>query len=118
MGLWKCVRISRGGPEVSHLFFADDLILFGQASIAQAKIITDYLETFCDLSRQQVSYSKSRIYSANNINVREARSIDRVCGSPLTNDLGKYLGVPLIHGRITNQTYRDLVAKTQKRLAS
>ncbi|KAK3183221.1 hypothetical protein Dsin_030507 [Dipteronia sinensis] len=48
----------------------------------------------------------------------DARRIARVCGSPLTNNLGKYLGVPLIHRRVSNQTYSDLVEKTQKRLAA
>ena len=39
-------------------------------------------------------------------------------GSPLTKDFGKYLGVPLIHTRVTNHTYRDLMEKIQKRLAA
>ncbi|KAK3183231.1 hypothetical protein Dsin_030517 [Dipteronia sinensis] len=46
-GTWKSVRISRGGPEVSHLFFADDLILFGQVTTSQTEIMENCLDTFC-----------------------------------------------------------------------
>ncbi|KAK1584321.1 hypothetical protein Q3G72_031946 [Acer saccharum] len=118
VGLWKSVKISRGGPEVSHLFFADDLILFGQASITQAETMRECLDTFCEFSGQQVSFPKSRVFCSNNIREGAARAIARVCGSPITHDLGNYLGVPLIHSRVTNQTYRDLVEKTQRRLAA
>ncbi|KAK3205341.1 hypothetical protein Dsin_019387 [Dipteronia sinensis] len=34
-GYWKCVKVSRGGPPISHLFFADDFILFGQGSVTK-----------------------------------------------------------------------------------
>lgn len=34
-GSWKAVRLSRNGPLISHLFFADDLVLFVEASIDQ-----------------------------------------------------------------------------------
>ncbi|KAK3219643.1 hypothetical protein Dsin_013613 [Dipteronia sinensis] len=39
-GSWKPVKISRG-PAISHIFFADDLILFGQASLQQAEVMKD-----------------------------------------------------------------------------
>lgn len=39
-------------------------------------------------------------------------------GSPITKNLGNYLGVPLIHGKITKNTYKDIFVKSQKRLAS
>ncbi|KAL5760892.1 hypothetical protein ACOSQ2_019730 [Xanthoceras sorbifolium] len=53
-GEWRSIKLSRGGPEVSHLFFADDLILFGQASSRQAKVMKHCLDTFCRCSGQQV----------------------------------------------------------------
>ena len=76
------------------------------------------LDEFCNLSGQQVSFAKSRISCSNNITEAEARRIVSMCGSPLTKNLGKYLGVPLIHGRVNNHTYYELVDKTQKRLAA
>lgn len=47
-----------------------------------------------------------------------AKNISAICGSPLTSDLGKYLGMPPIHSRVSKQTYVELVDKVQSRLAS
>ncbi|KAK3192936.1 hypothetical protein Dsin_024246 [Dipteronia sinensis] len=117
-GTWKSVRIFRDGPKVSHIFFADNLILFGQATTSQAEIMENYLDTFCKISGQQISFTKSRVLCSSNMKERDTIRIAQVCGSPLTDNLGKYLGVPLIHRRVSNQTYSDLVEKTQKRLAA
>ncbi|KAK0605740.1 hypothetical protein LWI29_030217 [Acer saccharum] len=118
VGDWKPIRISRGGPAISHLFFADDLILFGHASVQQANIMKECLDVFCDLSGQQVSFPKSRVHCSKNVTDHISRALAATCGSPITNDLGNYLGVPLIHGRITKGTYAEIVEKTHKRLAS
>ncbi|KAK0580349.1 hypothetical protein LWI29_000920 [Acer saccharum] len=117
-GIWKPVTVSRGGPEISHLFFADDLILFGQASVRQAEIMRECMDTFCDLSGQQVSFPKSRVLCSGNINRKSAKIMADICGSPITSNLGNYLGVPLIHSRITKSTYKEILEKSQQRLAS
>ena len=49
-GRWKPVRLSRNGPRLSHLFFADDLILFAKVPVDQIKTVMECLELFCDLS--------------------------------------------------------------------
>lgn len=56
---WKPIRASRGGPLLSNLFFADDIILFAEASVDQANIIHDCLTRFCNASGQKVSLPKS-----------------------------------------------------------
>ncbi|CAL2267139.1 unnamed protein product [Prunus armeniaca] len=78
---WKPVQICQSGPVISHLFFADDLILFGEASVNQATVMKKCLYDFCRLFGQ--------------------KDIATICGSPLSTCLGKYLGVPLIHTQVT-----------------
>ena len=38
-------------------------------------------------------------------------------GVTVTNDLGRYLGVPIISGRITKQTYSYIVNKIKKKIS-
>lgn len=47
---WKPIRASRGGPLLSNLFFADDIILFAEASLDQENVIHDCLDRFCNAS--------------------------------------------------------------------
>ncbi|KAK3212015.1 hypothetical protein Dsin_016721 [Dipteronia sinensis] len=63
----------------------------------------------------QVNYSKSRVFCSNNVKEGDARCIANACGSPLTKNLGKYLGVLFIPGRVTNETYTDVIEKVQQR---
>jgi hypothetical protein len=66
-GRWKTMRAGRNGPLVSHLMFADDLLLFGEASTNQMKCVTDILSLFCRLSGQQVSQEKTSIIFSKNV---------------------------------------------------
>ncbi|EEF35502.1 conserved hypothetical protein [Ricinus communis] len=38
---WKPLRLGRRGPPILHLLFADDLLLFVEASIDQAKVVKE-----------------------------------------------------------------------------
>lgn len=46
-GKWKVVKAARAAPRVSHLMFADDLLLFSEAIMEQAKIVKGILQDFC-----------------------------------------------------------------------
>ncbi|GAU38532.1 hypothetical protein TSUD_320040 [Trifolium subterraneum] len=54
-GAWRGIQAGRNGPMVSHLMFADDLLLFGEATEAQMQCVTTILNTFCGLSGQEAN---------------------------------------------------------------
>lgn len=45
-GRWKPIHLSRGGVGISHLFFADDLMLFGEASESQTWRLIECMNRF------------------------------------------------------------------------
>ena len=49
-GLWKPVKVSRSGPSFSHLFFADDLVLFAKATPENCEVVKEVLDMFCKAS--------------------------------------------------------------------
>ena len=65
--LWQPVKASQSGPAFSHLFFANDLILFAKADWVNCAAIKDVLDTFCSISGQIVSEAKSRVYFSPNV---------------------------------------------------
>ena len=94
---WVPMKASKENVEVSHLFFADDLMLFAKANESGAKTIKEVLTKFCDESGQLVSIDKSRVYFLPNIHEGIKDTICTSLGIQATNCLGKYLGMPLKH---------------------
>ncbi|KAH0977195.1 hypothetical protein GBA52_026914 [Prunus armeniaca] len=97
--LWKPIKTSRNSPSVSHLFFADDLVLFAEATPCQARVMKDCLDLFCSASGQTVNFAKSAIFCSPNTCKMVAKEIGAICGSPITEDLGKYLGFAVNLGK-------------------
>lgn len=114
---WKPISISQGGPKLSHICFADDLILFAEASVAQIRVIRKVIERFCVASGQKVSLDKSKIFFSENVHRDLAKQISDESGIKSTKDLGKYLGLPILHKRINKDTISEVIERVTSRLA-
>ena len=99
------------------MFFADDLVLFTEASMEQVVLLEQVFQTFCDSSRQKISKEKSVIYVSHNVKHDKAKALGDGMGVVVTKDLGRYLGVPNINGRVTKRTYGYIVDKMRKRIS-
>ncbi|XP_019157963.1 PREDICTED: uncharacterized protein LOC109154684 [Ipomoea nil] len=91
-GRWKPYKVARGGSDISHLFFADDLILFGEASEQQLRSILSVVD-------------------------KVKRRLGEVAGIPVSDNMGKYLGIPILHKRVSKDSFAYILEKMKKRLS-
>ncbi|KAL0416872.1 UNVERIFIED_CONTAM: hypothetical protein Slati_3519100 [Sesamum latifolium] len=68
-GAIRGVWVSRNGPRVSHLLFADGTLIFCDANREAIQVVRDLLATFEDGSGLQINYQKSAIVFSRNVPV-------------------------------------------------
>lgn len=117
-GSWHPIRIAKEGMNISHLFFADDILLFCQASRDQLHIVSETLKDFCEASGMRVNLDKSRMCCSKTVAHATQESFSSIMGFRRASNLGKYLGIPLIKGRVTRDVFLPILDKVNARLAS
>ncbi len=56
------LSISRGGPQLTHIFFVDDSVLFCRPNMQKCNAILEILRKYEKASRQQVNQDKTIIF--------------------------------------------------------
>lgn len=116
-GRWKPLKTSQNSPYISHLFFVDDLLLFGEASSEQAQCMKIILADFYNISGQCVNLAKLSICFSANTSRGVRHSISTAAQVPIAEELEVYLGVPCLHKRVNHSTYDNIVMKVRSKLA-
>lgn len=84
---------------ITHLFFADDNILFGKATMEGVMLMKAVVNEYESISRQLVNFKKLLIYFSKNAQDEIKGQTGRVLGVRISNNLEKYLGLPTMVGR-------------------
>jgi hypothetical protein len=115
-GRLKGLQTSRLGPWVSHLFFADDSLLFGKASLAESREFMAILQLYEASSGQQLNREKTAIFFSPNTSPATRKSIQDFWGSSGVQNFDKYLGLPALIGRSKRAIFNGLKERIVCRL--
>lgn len=115
---WMPIQISRNGPCISHLIFADDVLLFAKARVSQAKVIKKVLDDFCAMSGLKISLQKSKMSASAGVPRAKRNRLMQVTQMVFTSNLQKYLGFKLYHGRVKKDDFSDVMDRVAFKLAS
>lgn len=97
--------------------FLEDLLLFAEASCDQATVIHEVLYSFCDISDENVNNKKTQFFFSYNVKSADVNRIGPTLGFSITKDLGKYLGMPILHSRVNKATYQGILERAENCLS-
>ncbi|XP_019179252.1 PREDICTED: uncharacterized protein LOC109174470 [Ipomoea nil] len=118
MGDFHGLRVARGAPALSHLFFADDSLLFFKANVQEAGVIRRCLTLYEELSGQTINYHKSNICFSRNTQLADRNVVTAVFGVQQAANFGKYLGFPTFVGRNKRAVFAYIGDKVRQRIGS
>ncbi|KAA3469444.1 reverse transcriptase [Gossypium australe] len=93
-GFIKGAKASRQGPAISHLLFADDCIIFGEASHKGATVLKEILQEYESCSGQCMNFTKSIVFFSPNSTKEDKAMVSQLLGVKIATNPEKYLGLP------------------------
>ena len=115
-GYIRGVAICRNGPKVSHLFFANDSVLFCNAKEEECQKILDIPSIYERGSGQKINREKTNTFFSSNTPHEVQVQIQQVFGVPAIRHFEKYLGLPALVGRAKKQSFIYIKERVWKKL--
>ncbi|GFZ16285.1 hypothetical protein Acr_25g0006940 [Actinidia rufa] len=106
-----------GGLKISHLAYADDLVLFSRGDPTSVSLIMDKLNHFGDCSGLSINLTKSSFYLAGVSNT-DIEIIKGVTGFSQGSFPFRYLGIPVADSRLNIAQYSPLIDKISYNLSA
>ncbi|XP_027109391.2 uncharacterized protein [Coffea arabica] len=108
------MRISRSGPSITHLFFADDSLIFCKADKRQAEEVRRILKIYEHGSRQVINMEKFSVFFSRNVEQNDQREIYSCLEHIKVVKQGKYLGLPMVITNTNDQIFGFIREKCNK----
>ncbi|XP_059440565.1 uncharacterized protein LOC132173020 [Corylus avellana] len=108
LGLLHGIKMARRCPTISHLLFADDVIIFSKANESEARVILKCLNTYSSWSGQHINISKSAMFFSRNCSSNAKNAVKGILHLALIPSRAKYLGIPLFMHRRKKDSFIEL----------
>lgn len=116
--LWVSAFPKKQIMDITHLMYADDVILFTKCSHQGLTSIQSVIHTFCQATGQFVNYSKSSLIFSKSATPLHKQAVCSFLQIPeASNDL-IYLGMRLPFGRSKSQLFQYLISRIRKKTES
>ena len=102
---------------VTHVMYADDIVLFAKAMRNDAEILTTCLDRYCDWSGQSINRSKSGIFFSKHTYSSSRRAIKHQFQMRNLKKEAIYLGAPLFLTRSPSKDFKFLQEKLKVKLS-
>ncbi|XP_042003910.1 uncharacterized protein LOC121752872 [Salvia splendens] len=109
-------KATRGSIEISHLAYADDIIIFTQAAVNPLRRLRGCLDHYAEVSGQQINLDKSNFYIAD-ANEGWTNTIQSEGGFSRGSFPFLYLGVPIYRGVKRTSMFLFLREKISARIS-
>ena len=114
-GVLKGIKSSQHGFWVSHLLFANDSLLFCQATMEEGQRLLQFLEQYEVASGQAINRQKTTLFFSKNTK-QEVESLKQLFGARIMTECERYLGLPMATGKSKVNTFKNLQEKITKRV--
>ncbi|KAL5555386.1 hypothetical protein UlMin_037622 [Ulmus minor] len=115
-GQLQGMRCSTNGPTISHLFFADDSLLFVVATPASCYAIKEILLQYETASGQLVNYSKSAVCFGPSISEEDSGRMVAILGVTQVKCHEHYLGLPCFSGKNRSKLFASIKDRVWNKL--
>ncbi|KAL5541281.1 hypothetical protein UlMin_042503 [Ulmus minor] len=115
-GQLQGMRCGTNGPTISHLFFADDSLLFLEASPASCYAIKEILLQYEKASGQLVNYSKSAVCFGPGISEEDIGRMVDTLGVAQVKCHEHYLGLPCFSGKNKSKLFASIKDRVWNKL--
>lgn len=88
------ISIARASPKISHLFFADDSLVFLKAATVDFGLFKSILQDYEKESGQSVNLGKSSVFFSPNVPGDRKRYLCNMLSMKVSGSLRFYLGLP------------------------
>lgn len=111
-------KASRNAPLISHMFFADDSLIFCQTNEGECRSLLETLNSYGKVSGKKVNFQKSTIIFVKGLSAARRGAITDKTGIQRIGGFGRYLGLPEMIGRSKNATFSFIKQRVMQKLES